>query len=117
MPGMSLYATACLLVSRMQKGEHVLVVGPKGEHAIYLAAEICRQDDREQLKDLQGVSVNHIQSWRGYAYTTEQPDQEITCADGASMDLVLILDDAVPPWGIYPYGCPVLRVHVDDSYD
>ena len=117
MTGLSQYAGAALLTSRMQKGEHVLVVGARDSEVIGLAVEISRQDDRARFLAWQGVGITSAVSWSGYAYTAEYPDQEVTCMDGASMDLVLILDDAVPPWGVYPYGCPVLRVHVDDSYD
>ena len=117
MTSLSQYAVAALLFSRIQKGEHVLVVGDGDREVIGLAVEICRQDDSGRLHAWQGWSSIHAGSWHGYAYTVDppgRPEQEITCMGGADMDLVLILGDTVPPWGVYPYGCPVLRVNVDD---
>lgn len=117
MTSLSLYAVAALLVSRMQKGGHVLVVGARADEVIGLAIDISRQDDRERLHARKDMGNTPIAPWTGHVYVTKRPDQEMTCIAGTDMDLVLILGDTVPPWGVYPYGCPVLRVHVDDRDD
>lgn len=117
MTSLSMHTVAALLFSQMQMGKHVLVVGAGDDAAIGLAMEICWQYERERLHTWQDVGDTSIIPWTGYAYTADHPEQEVTRMDRADMGLMIILDDAVPPWGVYPYGCPVLRVHVDDRYD
>lgn len=105
------------LAGQMQLGRNVQVVGSEGiwSHLTALVREQIWREDEKSLHAWAGESVQHTGSWCGVLYESLNPSEEMPRDGGDDMDLVLIIDDAAPPWGVYPYGCPVIRARVDED--
>lgn len=106
-----------LLADQMQAGRHVQIVGHSGYYSnlTELTRERVWARDESQVMSWQGEVASWTGSWAGVLYEVVDPTQKAPLADSGHMDLVLIIDDAAPPWGVYPYGCPVLRVRIDEA--